>query len=102
RKRIPMDGLRSAVANYLATVAGAGHMGPEAWVGRFSPRPVILVHARGDDDLPPVATMALRDAANSPMEVLWTEGKHVHPKRPEVIEAICALMFERIAGLQEG
>ena len=97
RKRIPAPGLRSFVAEYLATVAGAEHMGPEAWVGQVSPRPVILVHARADNDLPPEATAALRQAAGQPKEVLWTEGKHVHPKRPEIIEAISALMFERIA-----
>ncbi|MEM0954769.1 MAG: hypothetical protein AAGI24_11570 [Pseudomonadota bacterium] len=98
RKRIPFAGIRSAVAKYLATVAGAEHMGPEAWVGRVSPRPVILVHARSDNDLPPAATAALREAVGEPLEVLWTEGKHVHPKRPEIIEAISELMFERIAG----
>ena len=39
---------------------------------------------------------ALWEAAGEPVEVLWTPGQHVHPKRPEVIEAITGLMFERI------
>ncbi len=96
RKRVPFAALRSSLSHYLATIAGAGHMGPETWVAKLPPRPVVLVHARADDDLPAAAIQALDAAAGENSVVLWTEGKHVHPKRPEVIEAICALMFQRI------
>ena len=86
------------MASYLATVVGAGHMSPEDWLGRLNSRPLVLVHASEDDDLPPVAITALHDAAaGGPVEVLWTPGKHVHPKRPAVIQAISDLMFTRIA-----
>jgi hypothetical protein len=96
RKRISSDLLRRQVANYLATVAGAQHLSSEHWVGRVSPRPLVLVHARADRDLPDVAIEALRGAASEPFEVLWTPGEHVHPKRPEVVKAITDLMFDRI------
>ena len=28
--------------------------------------------------------------------MLYTEGKHVHPKRPDVVSQISELMFERM------
>jgi hypothetical protein len=98
RKRISWPSLRKNVAWYLAAVAGAGHLGPERWVHRFSPRPLVLVHASGDSNLPPAATRALGELAQEPVEVLWTPGGHVHPKRPDVVEAISDLLFDRIAG----
>ena len=100
RKRISSDTLRRQVANYLASVAGAQHLSPEHWVGRVSPRPLVLVHASADRDVPDSAIKSLWDAANEPVEVLWTPGQHVHPKRPAVIEAITALMFERLGGVR--
>lgn len=97
RRRISSDTLRLQVAQFLAAVAGAHHLSSEHWIKRVSPRPLVLVHAREDDDLPLVAIQALQQAAKGPVEILWTPGKHVHPKRPEVIAAITDLMFERIS-----
>lgn len=95
-QRIPLRPLRRAVAGYLAAVVGAAHLGPEAWVYRLSPRPLVLVHASGETFLPPAAIAALEATAREPVEYLYTEGKHVHPRRPEVIGAITELMFDRI------
>ena len=97
RKRVAPAPLRRAVANYLATVAGAPHLGPEAWVYKLSPRPLVLVHATEESALPPGAVRALESAAREPVEVLWTPGKHVHPKRAAVVDAITELMFSRIS-----
>ncbi len=102
RKRIGWEALRRPIAGYLATVAGADRLGPERWVHRVAPRPLVLVHARADRNVPPAATRALRDLARGPVEVLWTPGEHVHPKRPAVIAAITELMFSRIAGAPAG
>lgn len=95
-KRLPVNGVRRAAAGFLAAVAGAAHLGPERWVARMSPRPTVLVHATRESALPPVAVEALEAAVYPPVEVLYTEGKHVHPKRPEVVAAISDLMFERM------
>jgi dienelactone hydrolase len=98
QRRIPAGLLRRGVAAFLATVAGARHLGPEHWVAQVSPRPLVLVHARDDDDLPAAAIDALHAAIREPFEIIWTPGEHVHPKRPAVIAAITELMFSRIAG----
>lgn len=95
-KRVPIGPLRWAMAEYLAAVVGARHLGPEAWVVRLSPRPLVLVHASRESSLPESAIQALQAVAREPLEVLYTEGKHVHPRRPEVVIAISELMFERI------
>lgn len=95
-KRIPVPPVRRALSDYLAGVAGAAHLGPEAWVHRLSPRPLVLVHASRESSLPPAAIDALEAVVREPVEVLYTEGKHVHPKRPEVVTAISELMFERM------
>ena len=102
RKRIGSDVIRRQVAEYLAAVAGAHYLSSEHWVAQVSPRPLVLVHASADRDVPAIAVQALWEAASEPVEVLWTPGQHVHPKRPAVIAAITGLMFERIAGPSAG
>lgn len=99
QRHVDSGTIRRQLASYLATVVGARHLGPERWVARVSPRPLVVVNAAADDALPEVSTRALRAALQEPFEILWTPGQHVHPKRPEVIAAITDLMFSRIAGL---
>jgi hypothetical protein len=98
RRYVANAALRRRLAGYLAAAIGAQHLGPERWVAQVSPRPVVVVNAAADDDLPELSTRALSAALQDPYEILWTPGQHVHPKRPEVIEAIAELMFSRIAG----
>lgn len=88
--------LRHRFAAFLASVAGERHLGPGIWVGRISPRPVILVNALEDRELPPTAVTALHRAAQPPAEVIWVEGDHVHPKRPESVENLARLILGRV------
>jgi hypothetical protein len=96
-KRIPVRWLRGAVARYLAAVAAAHHLGPEHWVGRVSPRPLIVVNAEDDSSLPASAVKALHDALRPPFEVAWTRGDHIHPDRMEIVEEVSNLIFRRVA-----
>lgn len=96
RKRIPSGILRRGVASLLAAVASAHHLSPERWVARIAPRPVVAVNADNDTALPLEAVEALHQALVPPYEVLWTPGDHVHPERPETINAITGLLFERM------
>ena len=95
--RISTGGIRRRLAQYLATIAGAQHLSAENWLEAFSPRPLVVVNAMEDSNLPARSTQALLEAVRDPHEILWTPGGHVHPKRPEVIRAITDLMFTRIA-----
>jgi hypothetical protein len=39
---------------------------------------------------------ALHDALGDSGEIIWTEGGHIHPKRPETIIAVIDIMLQRI------
>ena len=73
------------------------HLGPEQWVGRISPRPVIIINARQDPSFPASSITALHNAAKEPYEIIWTEGTHIMPSRVEIVEAISSLVLERVA-----
>lgn len=94
--RMTWPWLRRSFAAFLASVAGERHLSPEIWVGRISPRPVILVNALEDRDMPPEAVAALHRAARPPAEIIWVEGDHVHPKRPESVEGLARLILRRV------
>lgn len=94
--RIWPDPLRALVARFLSTVAAARYLTPELWVGRVAPRPVLVINGIDDDDIPRQAVLALHGALQEPHEIMWVEGGHIHPKRPETIARVIDLMFPRI------
>ncbi len=95
-KNIPLAPLRTLVARFLAAAWGSRYLSSEKWVERVAPRPVIVINDRADDDLPAEAVRALHDALGEPSEVIWTEGGHLHPKRPETIIKVIDIMLQRI------
>ncbi len=50
---------------------------PAHWVGRISPRPVLMINGDSDTVVPPDSARALHDAAREPAEVMWFEGGHL-------------------------
>ncbi len=95
-KSISLAPLRLLVAKFLAAAVGSRYLSPEKWVGRIAPRPVMVINGRADNDLPREAVKVLHDALHMPYEVIWTEGGHIHPKRPETIAEVIDLMFQRV------
>jgi dienelactone hydrolase len=61
-------------------LAGGGLGPPETdplrHVGRFAPRPLLLVGATRDQTVPRAATEALFAAAGEPKQLLWFDGSH--------------------------
>ena len=96
--RVSPRWLRALIARILAFTAAAHHLSPEHWVHAISPRPVIVISASADDAVPGDTVSALHAHLREPYEIFWTEGQHVHPKRPEVVQAIVDIMFGRIVG----
>ncbi len=92
---VPIESLQDDVARFLATAVAERHLRPERWVGAIAPRPVVVVSARDDRQIPMSAIRSLHDALQPPYEIVWTEGGHVHPKRPDTIRQITELMFQR-------
>lgn len=97
RNRIGIRPLRRAIAALVNVLVGGHYLSPEQWVGRISPRPVIAINARDDERLPRACVEALHAALQDPYEVVWIDGPHVQPNRPEVIDILSALILKRVS-----
>ena len=75
---------------------GSQHVDPEKWVGRISPRPVIILNAENDKTFPDSSVTALHKAARQPKEIIWTKGVHVTPGRKEIVEQISDIVLNRM------
>lgn len=88
--------LRKLTARLLTIVTASDHLRAEKWVGRISPRPVIVVNARDDEAFPLSSVQSLHAALGEPSEVIWMEGAHVTPGRTDVVEQLVNLVVERV------
>ncbi len=88
--------IRTGAASLLWWIGHGASLDPEYWIGRIAPRRVVIVGARGDARLPPPLVEALHHAANEPKELVWTEGDHVNPRRPETVRPLIDLIQSRI------
>lgn len=59
-----------------AAVAALDPVDPKYWIGRISPRPVLMIYGTEDEAIPPVVARQLHAAANEPKTVLQFEGDH--------------------------
>lgn len=96
KNRIRNDRLRRFVAGFLSAVASGHHIAPEKWVGRISPRPVVVISALDDESIPRESVEALHRALGEPSEIIWMRGGHVLPDRDEIILRITDLVFTRV------
>lgn len=90
--------LRILLGKLFGWITLSHHLGPEQWIGRISPRPVIIINARNDPAFPASSITALHNAAREPYEIIWMESDHIMPSRTEVVESISAIVLERVAG----
>ena len=96
KRKIPSDPLRAVVARILHLLAHGASFDTETWVARISPRPVVIVGAKEDESLTRENVARLHAAAGEPKELLWTEGRHVHPKRHEIIRELLDIVLSRV------
>lgn len=96
RDRIPQDWLRPLAATLLHLVVYGASFNTAEWVARIAPRPVVVVGARDDERLPEHKVMALFAAAGEPKELIWTEGGHVDPRRPQLVRQILDIVRARL------
>ncbi len=52
---------------------------PINWVGRISPRPVLMINGDADKVVPVESNKALHESAREPKTVVWYKGDHVPP-----------------------
>jgi hypothetical protein len=93
---VPQGWLRPMMAALVHLLAYGNSFDTEAWVARISPRPVVVIGARDDARLPEHKVVNLYQAAQPPKELIWTEGGHVDPRRPDLVQALLDIVRIRI------
>lgn len=78
--------LRPPMATLLHWLAYGPLFDTSKRVAAVSPRPVVIVGARGDRRTPEEQTRELYAAAREPKTLYWTEGGHVNPARGDIID----------------
>lgn len=96
RERIEPGWLRAAAASLVHLLAYGNSFDTEAWVAMITPRPVVVIGARDDERLPPHKVINLYEAARMPKELIWTEGGHIDPRRPELVQKLLDIVRERL------
>jgi dienelactone hydrolase len=96
RDEIGFAPVRRALASALNELVAGRYLAAERWVRRISPRPVVVINARGDESLPRASVAALHAALKQPYEIIWMDGPHVQPNRLEVLEGLRARILERV------
>jgi dienelactone hydrolase len=66
---------------------GAALTDPLHFIGRFAPRPLLILAARRDELIPSYATEALVAAAKEPKQVRWYSSGHVLPPNALLVDA---------------
>ena len=88
---------RALVATAANLVFAGPHLAPERWLAYVHPRPVVVINASGDARLPAEAVASLYRSAREPKERIWLSGPHVHPQRPDLVQAIMDVILAHAA-----
>ena len=94
--RIESDVLRRLVAWASARLLAVESFRPENWLWRISPRKLVFINARDDEQLPLTSVEALHRSASQPYEVIWTEGQHIDTGHAEVVQNLVNLIMDRV------
>ncbi len=97
RDLVPQAWLRPMAAALLHLLVYGASFDTEDWVARIAPRPVVVIGARDDERLPEHKVENIYRAAGEPRELIWTEGGHVDPRRPDLVRMLLDIVRSRIA-----
>ena len=73
---------------------------PEQYIGRISPRPVVMVNGIDDPQMPRPAVEALYEAARQPKELIWLRTGHLMPNDSALIRALVDTALARLPALR--
>ena len=90
--------LRSTIAELAWRLAGGRAIEPERWVGAIAPRRFVMLNASDDERLPRAAVDAQYASAREPKEIVWIAGRHVSPRRAEIVRDLIDRVLERVVG----
>jgi fermentation-respiration switch protein FrsA (DUF1100 family) len=69
---------------------------PRLYVGRISPRPVLLVNGLDDKRIPRSSALALQRAARSPKDIVWLPTGHLVPEDTAMVVELVDTAFARL------
>jgi len=96
KNKIRFGPLRWLLTRSFATLIQASYLKPERWVGRISPRPVIVVHGRPDPYFPSESIQSLDHALRQPYQIIWLGEEHIGVRSPNLIQQIADLIYQSI------
>ncbi|MGD8407100.1 MAG: hypothetical protein PVF21_00660 [Thiohalophilus sp.] len=96
RDSISFGPIRALAARILGFFTATEYLKPERWVGRISPRPVVVINSHGDQSYPPASVAKLHASLREPFEIEWLQGEHITPGRKEVLKQLNDLVVKRI------
>jgi len=97
RKRIKSETLRRIAARGALLLVYGNTFDTPRWILDTAPRPVVLVMARDDDYVPKEAQQPLIDVAgNDHVELIWTEGMHIGPKRTFELQQLLGIVLSKV------
>jgi dienelactone hydrolase len=106
RKLLTGDALRNEIKLWsLPTAIVAWYFGsvadPVNYIGRISPRPILLQNGKADTVVAPAAARALQDAARQPKTILWYEGDHLGKTRDLDIPLTTRVLADSLTFIQD-
>ena len=94
-REIPFAPLRWPVSALATLLASGPRLAPEHWVGRVSPRPVVMLNALDDERIPRRSVDVLWAAVREPREQVWLPGRHMQGDRPDVLRMLVDSVMAR-------
>ena len=106
RKLLSAEMIRNEIGQWaLPAKAIAWYFGsvfdPVKYIGRISPRPVLLQNGKADTVVAPAAAIALQEAAREPKKVLWYEGDHLGKTSDLDVSLATRVLMDALSFLQE-
>ena len=106
RKLLSADVIRDEIGNWALPVSlVAWYFGsvadPVHYVGRISPRPILLQNGKADTVVAPAAARALQEAARPPKTILWYEGDHLGKTRDLDMPLTTRVLTDALKFIQE-
>lgn len=95
--KIKSGPIRWLLTRGVALLTQTSYLKPERWVGRISPRPVMVVHARNDPSYPEQSILALDRALRQPYQIIWLGKEHIGASSHELIQQMADLIYKYIS-----
>ncbi len=90
------DPLVPVVARAVAVLLAP--LEPTRYADALAPRPLLMLNASGDEQIPRASSLALYEAARQPKRIVWRETHHIALSERDVVES---LMDETLVWMRE-